>query len=527
MSKTRWLDALSDGTAGLKTISSCMSVCDLKNDNYYKLIAAEISFDLEIKPRLRVYKGTQVVHDQNLPGIPSAVESLYIDETHPKMPIVAVSVGPSILFYRNMKPYFKYTVPSLIIEPLEMEIWKKLVSDRSDNYQKHIDDLKSINTSELSTLSQQLITLNDDEREFFIRDNMEPKLERLPTIVAMTKIYKSIEEEKSSNCLIIATESSDILIMDVQSFNILHQARVCNFKATPDLLSASGSFQNDFKIVIATREGSLCILRKNWLEGREIVKLENPATAMCLLQIDQTIVVLNTVLAMTFGKLGLEDHVLVLVTNNGSLLIKILKRTAEFSEPLSVESKTTEDSTNMTVAIPKKTKIFIEQTIREKENASAIHNIFQSELWRMRLEAAKTTIDILRTGDSTFSGDYQTPLKLLAQVDGLGPDFLLTVTLENISATKIAGNLSILLHADPEHYKIKRRYADLSPLMPGIPLEMDFQVSVALTPDNLLPSDMTTENSIIRVLIIKENLSKPLIASTVVMPQPELQLLIT
>lgn len=85
-SQTRWLDALSDGTAGLKTISSCMNVCDLKNDNYYKLIAAEIPFSLDTKPRLRVYKGTQVVHEQGLPGIPSSVQSLYIDESHPKMP---------------------------------------------------------------------------------------------------------------------------------------------------------------------------------------------------------------------------------------------------------------------------------------------------------------------------------------------------------------------------------------------------------------------------------------------------------
>lgn len=85
----------------------------------------------------------------------------------------------------------------------------------------------------------------------------------------------------------------------------------------------------------------------------------------------------------------------------------------------------------------------------------------------MRLEAAKTTVEILRTGDSTFSGDHQMPLKLLVQVDGLGPDFLLVVTLENISATKMASHLSILLHADPSHYKIDRRFVELTPLMPG------------------------------------------------------------
>lgn len=202
-----------------------------------------------------------------------------------------------------MKPYFKYTVPSLIIEPLELEIWKKLPSDLPMNYEKHVNELRSMNISHMSSLSQKFITLSENEREPFIKENMEPKLERLPTIVAMATIYKSIEEEKCPNCLVIATEASDILIMDAQSFNILHQARVCNFKATPDMISASGSYQNDFKIVIATREGSLCILRKNWLEGREIVKLEVPATSMCLLPIDQTIVVLSNSL-MCYSKKG-------------------------------------------------------------------------------------------------------------------------------------------------------------------------------------------------------------------------------
>ena len=86
LSQIKWLDALTDGSAGLKTITSCMSVCDLKNDSYYKLIAAEIPFSFENKPKLRVYKGTQVVHEQGLPGIPSSVQSLYIEELQPKMP---------------------------------------------------------------------------------------------------------------------------------------------------------------------------------------------------------------------------------------------------------------------------------------------------------------------------------------------------------------------------------------------------------------------------------------------------------
>lgn len=191
-----------------------------------------------------------------------------------------------------------------MIEPLEEEIWKKLSVERQSNYEKLIKDLKSMNISQMSSLSQKLISLDDaDERDSFIRENSEPKLERLPTIVCLTTIYKNIEDEKASNCLVIATDAGEIFIMDSQTFNILHEARVCSFKTTPDLISASGSYLNDFKIVIATRECSICILRRGWLEGREIVKLDQPALALSLLQIDQTIVVLSKTL-MCYSKKG-------------------------------------------------------------------------------------------------------------------------------------------------------------------------------------------------------------------------------
>lgn len=55
---------------------------------------------------------------------------------------------------------------------------------------------------------------------------------------------------------------------------------------------------------------------------------------------------------------------------------------------------------------------------------------------------------------------------------------------------------------------------------------MDFDVTSQLTPEGL-PVEMSFDTSIIRVLIMKEGLSKPLIASTVVMPQPEPQMLDT
>lgn len=75
---------------------------------------------------------------------------------------------------------------------------------------------------------------------------------------------------------------------------------------------------------------------------------------------------------MTFGKLGQEDHVLVLITTAGSLIVKILKRTAEFK--VNSDANTLNDTVMPAAGnlmIPKKTKVFVEQTHRERGNASS------------------------------------------------------------------------------------------------------------------------------------------------------------
>ena len=76
----------------------------------------------------------------------------------------------------------------------------------------------------------------------------------------------------------------------------------------------------------------------------------------------------ESVSAMTFGRLGQEDYVLVLVTVEGQLIIKILKRTADFKvDQVDTTNKPNTDQVN-NLQIPKKTKVFVEQTIRERES---------------------------------------------------------------------------------------------------------------------------------------------------------------
>lgn len=61
--------------------------------------------------------------------------------------------------------------------------------------------------------------------------------------------------------------------------------------ATPSLISVSGQYDYDFRIVVATREGDVCMLQRGWFEGKSIFKIDHPAVGLSLLPIDQTIIV--------------------------------------------------------------------------------------------------------------------------------------------------------------------------------------------------------------------------------------------
>lgn len=89
----------------------------------------------------------------------------------------------------------------------------------------------------------------------------------------------------------------------------------------------------------------------------------------------------------------------------------------------------------------------------------AIYNNFLTELWRLRLIAARETVEVINSAESTISGDIgQTPIKLAAEVCGLGPVFQVFLIIENMSSRKVASDLCVLLHCDHRHYLLKNPY---------------------------------------------------------------------
>lgn len=82
-----------------------------------------------------------------------------------------------------------------------------------------------------------------------------------------------------------------------------------------------------------------------------------------------------------------------------------------------------------------------------------------TELWRLRLMAARETVEVINSAESTISGDIgQTPIKLAAEVCGLGPAFQVFLIVENMSSQKVASDLCVLLHSNHRHFLLKNAF---------------------------------------------------------------------
>ena len=75
--------------------------------------------------------GTQLISEHVLLDIPVALCCYYMDDSTPKTPAIAVASGPHIFIYRNLRPYYKFTLPPLPVDTQENEIWNDLKVNKS------------------------------------------------------------------------------------------------------------------------------------------------------------------------------------------------------------------------------------------------------------------------------------------------------------------------------------------------------------------------------------------------------------
>ncbi|KFM79266.1 Bardet-Biedl syndrome 1 protein, partial [Stegodyphus mimosarum] len=141
-----------------------------------------------------------------------------------------------------------------------------------------------------------------------------------------------------------------------------------------------------------------------------------------------------------------------------------------------------------------------------------MHRAFQHDLYRLRLTTARAYVNALTSSQNPVSYGAIDPLKLSAQVQGLGPKFMLYLELQNTSRNKPSANLFLTFHCDARIYRIQKTYIPIPFLAPGLPYNF-------VTPVECV-SEMNISD-IIKVFVLKQGQSIPIITAMINMPVSE------
>ena len=566
-----WLDAHHDPISSLNTFTSCLALADLHANGDHKLLVADLGNKTHER-KLKVFKGTNLMVESSIIDLPTGLVTFYMDTNEPHTPAVAVASGPFIYVYKNLRPYFKFTLPPLEVNAVEQDLWNQVKDGKIDVrvLKEMLESLQSEGSEgPLSVRSLKFLQLEDDELEAFANIYKACPLKRQTVITCIATMKKTMPDDDSISCLVVGTESQDIFILDPEAFTVLAKM---SLPSVPVFVSVTGLYDVEFRIAIACRNGNIYTVKKGGKAirtcievGSQIVGLERigktivvgcmnnslvcysskgrklwsvylpeSITTMTTLNYKvkglkavllglkncevrlykerfllSTVQVEGPVTAMQFGRFGREDNSLILVTRGGGMYVKILKRTASFEEKDSISGPPPAQSIKLN--IPKKTKLFVDQSLRERESGTSMHRSFQRDLCLLRLRAARSYVSTLEKSLNPVSTSSE-PLKVSAHIQGFGPSFKLTVKLQNTSSSSPSTSLLITFQYQESLYNLSRPCIPVPLLVPGI--EYIFETFVECISDKGIAD-------IIKVFVLHKGNSVPIITAVINMPVSE------
>ncbi|XP_077407528.1 BBSome complex member BBS1 isoform X2 [Vanacampus margaritifer] len=572
----KWLDAHYDPVAGLRTLTPCVALADLSGDGDGRLVAADLGGGGGGggggSMKLKVYGGTALSSESVLLDLPCGLAVFFMDLHEPRTPAVAVASGPCVYVYKNLRPYFKFTLPGLDVNTLEQDVWEQAREGHIDPpaVKEMLESLRRKADVPLSVRSLHFLSLDEQHLEDFVQLHKQQPIKRQTVITCMATLKKSTADEDGVSCLLIGTESAHLYVLDPEAFVILAKVAL---PAPPTMMDVTGQFDVEYRITAACRNGNIYILRrdsdkakycvelsshpvglvrvgKNLVvgamdhnlqgftqKGKKLWKVVLPAPICTMASMElpargfQAVLVAlancevhlyrdknllssiktpDAVSAICFGRYGREDGTLIMTMKGGGLMVKILKRTAEFQDGDSTPGPPAAQSVRLNV--PKKTKLYVDQTLRERESGAAMHRAFQMDLIRLRLAAAKAYARALESSLTPVSSGPGRSLKMNAVVQGLGPSFKLTLNVQNTAACRPLLNLAVSFLYDQNLYRMTKPFLKIPLLVPG--LVYPVQTQVECTGDKGI-------SDIIKVFVLHEDCSAPLLTAHINMPVSE------
>ena len=525
-----WLDAWHDPVAGLRTHGMCVRLVDLYGDGDAKLLVADQD------RKLTVYKNTQMISDHALLDVPVAIACYYPDTVSPRIPSIGVAAGPHIFIYRNLRPHYKFTVPSVPVDQPELDVWEALKAEPQPNIEDAVAKLAELRDSgsTLTSRSLDLLGIGDPAVAYeFVEAEKQAPLTQQTVVTCMEVLQKSEDGGgQGMSSLVIGSESCKVYIIKHTGYSIACEAEL---PSVPVMMAITGSYSVGYRIVVACRDAKIYTIKganancetnvgssmvieleaqpcglvregksiyvgtmgnqyhsfhikgkKNFtvylpahITQMELLKQEGQRkTQACILalangevrvynekELVSSFDVKDEVTALRYGRFYKEDNTLVMALRSGALSVKILPRNQDLEKSKMPAGPPPEQDIPLTV--PKKTKLYIEQTQRERDQAVEMHRLFQRDLCKLRLATARAYVKVLTDGHGPLSYTAGSSLRLNPQVQGLGPIFKLKLDIQNTGNRPIF-NVPLVFSYNQQVYKLSEHMVNLPLLIPGV-----------------------------------------------------------
>ncbi|CAD7952783.1 unnamed protein product [Amoebophrya sp. A25] len=560
--KSPWLDAMSDPVAGMVCFSPFMCLCDLHADGNHRLIL------VDMQKRIRIYKGTTIQWEQKLMDVPVGVSCFFHENKTPSIPTLAVASGHQIFVYRYLRPHLKYTLPKMEINATEISIWSSIRPESVGEAMEKLNHLRDQGIA-LTNRSMDLLAMEDQpesERMEYVKAAREHPFMQNTAITCMDTLNVNIEDPSGVAMLTFGAENRHVYILDSNALDIVQKVEL---ESVPVFLVTSGLYEVEYRLICACRDGKVYTVKNGALLSMVIeletlpvglvkidksiyvgcmdnvvhcfhfkgkkqhsIYLDHPITCMQLMQspktkakcllvalkngevrtyngkfLVHTLALQEPVVGMCFGMFGREDGTLCLSMKSGGLVVKMLSRTANLEKSSQPPGPPAEQDTPLDV--PKKTKLYVDQTAREREQPVEMHRIFQRDLCKLRLNTARAYVKLLGTSGAVVRTGAQgvTQLRLNAGVKGMGPEFELDLQLSNAGERHVM-DLCVQTDASGSIYRIDNPLIHVPLLVPGYTLSLPVRLECV----DVSASDTVT------VSVLCRDTVRPLVSALVQMP---------
>ncbi|KAM3719895.1 Bardet-Biedl syndrome 1 protein [Dirofilaria immitis] len=574
ITSANWVSALNATSLGFNTLPSCVCLADLHGDNDYKLVIGDFGTE-KYDIRLKVFRGLQLIGENVLSDLPSALVSFNNENIQSSLSSLAVACGSSILIYKNLKPFYKFTPPSLEINEDEAEAWRHVEAGHINAAQLHAVLVKLLHkhgSMELTTRSQVFLSSKEKDRESILQQCLNSKLVHQSTITCITTMKRSSAELAAIDCIICATEYGYVYCIDTQAFTILTK---CKIPGIPVFLYAAGLYDVDYRIFVSTRDSEIFSIkrdmksvsdpiitmthdiigmirvgkqlvvactdetisffaangkRQNKLKLNETIKSIDTFTyepkqyVALLVALEKEVRIYNEtslvdrqkidqpISWIKYGHFGREEGALIIGTAYNGLIVKLFRRTGKLEKKLPEVGAMQAQLRKLT--IPRRTQIYVDQTVREREQAQMMHQVFQRDLFMLRLSVTKAFANLTQSSLNSISTEKNEAVEISVDINGFGPIFRMIIKLQT-SSHPLLQHLYLLLHYNQELYEFEDSMIPVPALVSGMTYIFHTIVR-CLNPEKGISDD-------VRVVLV--NHYKVIVAALITMPISEMSLL--